>query len=258
MTTIIIDDNNQAAQTLADKLRTYDEIEVTGIAANGKDGLTLIEQQQPDLIFLDVELPDISGIDFLERMNCRGHHSRIIMYTAYGHYMLPAFRNHAFDFLTKPIDDAELRTVIRRVCLTPHPVQPSPAPAAAMATAADGDGIQKGSDGKLLLYTNTMDFRLVDIRDIGIFSYNHELRLWEVYVSGTPSPVRLKRAVNSDALLAIDPNLMRVSQRHIINVTYLIEVTDNVCRFYPPFDKIADVRVGRFYRKKLIDRFCSL
>ncbi len=256
MTTIIIDDNTQAAKTLADKLLAYKELEVTGIAANGKDGLTLIEQQQPDLIFLDIELPDISGIDFLERMNFRSdYHGRIVMYTAYGHYMLPAFRNHAFDFLTKPIDDAELRTVIRRVCLTPPPtVQQDNT---SQPTTEEGD-IQSDKDGKLLLYTNTMDFRLVDVRDIGVFSYNHELRLWEVYVSGTASPIRLKRAVNSDALLAIDSNLMRVSQRHIINITYLIEVTDNVCRFYPPFDKIADVRVGRFYRKKLIDRFCSL
>lgn len=257
MTTIIIDDNPQAAQTLADKLHAYKEIEVTGIAANGKDGLTLIEQQRPDLIFLDIELPDISGIDFLERMNFRGdHHGRIVMYTAHGHYMLPAFRNHAFDFLTKPIDDDELRTVIRRVCLTPPPAVQQQEKMTQPTT--EDDGIQPDKDGKLLLYTNTMDFRLVDIRDIGVFSYNHELRLWEVYVSGTSSPIRLKRAVNSDALLAIDPNLMRVSQRHIINITYLIEVTDNVCRFYPPFDKIADVRVGRFYRKKLIDRFCSL
>ncbi len=255
MTTIIIDDNTQAAQILADKLIAYNDIEVVGIAANGKDGLTLIEQHHPDLLFLDIELPDISGLDFLERMNYRGdQHCRIIMYTAYGHYMLPAFRNHAFDFITKPLDDAELRTVIRRACLTPPPAvqQQTCAP-----TTEDGD-IEPGKDGKLLLYTNTMDFRLVDVRDIGIFSYNHELRLWEVYVSGSATPVRLKRAVNSDALLAIDPNLVRVSQRHIINITYLIEVTDNVCRFYPPFDKIADVRVGRFYRKKLIDRFCSL
>ncbi len=255
MTTIIIDDNTQAAQILADKLIAYNDIEVVGIAANGKDGLTLIEQHHPDLLFLDIELPDISGLDFLERMNYRGdQHCHIIMYTAYGHYMLPAFRNHAFDFITKPLDDAELRTVIRRACLTPPPAvqQQTCAP-----TTEDGD-IEPGKDGKLLLYTNTMDFRLVDVRDIGIFSYNHELRLWEVYVSGSATPVRLKRAVNSDALLAIDPNLVRVSQRHIINITYLIEVTDNVCRFYPPFDKIDDVRVGRFYRKKLIDRFCSL
>ncbi len=255
MTTIIIDDNTQAAQILADKLLAYNDIEVAGIAANGKDGLTLIEQHHPDLLFLDIELPDISGLDFLERINYRGdQHCRIIMYTAYGHYMLPAFRNHAFDFITKPLDDAELRTVIRRACLTPPPAvqQQTCAP-----TTEDGD-IEPGKDGKLLLYTNTMDFRLVDVRDIGIFSYNHELRLWEVYVSGSATPVRLKRAVNSDALLAIDPNLVRVSQRHIINITYLIEVTDNVCRFYPPFDKIDDVRVGRFYRKKLIDRFCSL
>jgi len=51
--------------------------------------------------------------------------------------------------------------------------------------------------------------------------------------------------------------LVLVSQKHIINLGYLIEVADNTCHFYPPFEKLDDVKVGRFFRKKLIDRFSS-
>ncbi len=56
-------------------------------------------------------------------------------------------------------------------------------------------------------------------------------------------------------IVALDPSLVRVSQKHIINLTYLMEVTDNTCRLFPPFNNLTDVKVGRFYRKKLIEMF---
>lgn len=257
MKTIIIDDDAKAAQALAELLKAYDEVEFCGLATTGMAGLQLLNDTHPDLLFLDVELPDISGIEFLERLTLSGSRCRVVMFTAYGRFMLPAFRNKAFDFLLKPIDPAELRTVMRRVCLDSFH-QPAASVGTTEAVPTGIDGISRSADGKYLLYTNAVDFRLVDIRDIGVFSYNRDLRLWEVSVSGIREPVRLKRSVTSDALLSLDSHLVRVSQHHIINITYLIEVVDNTCHFYPPFDKIEDVHVGRFFRKKLIDRFCSL
>lgn len=100
MKIIIVDDEKMAANALADKLKEYDETELVGVAYNGMDGLKLLEEKQPDLMFLDVELPDISGIEFLERIDgMTDGRCRVVMYTAHGRYMLPAFRNKAFDFL---------------------------------------------------------------------------------------------------------------------------------------------------------------
>lgn len=262
MKIVIVDDEKSAAQALADKLLAYDDAEVSGIATNGMDGLRLMADVRPDLMFLDIELPDISGIDFLERIGgVDGGHCRVVMYTAHGRYMLSAFRNKAFDYLMKPIDDGELRSIMRRVCIDRHPADTptSPSQQPLEYTPAieplGSDGITRRNDGKYIVYTNAVDFRLVDIRDIGIFSYNHELRVWEVTISGQKDPIRLKRSVNSDMILALNDMLVRVSQKHIINLSYLIEVADNTCHFYPPFDKLSDVKVGRFFRKKLIDRF---
>lgn len=95
-------------------------------------------------------------------------------------------------------------------------------------------------------------------REIGVLTYNRELRLWEMTLSNQKAPIRLKRNVGSDALLSLNNQLVRVSQKHIINLGYLMEVTNNTCRFYPPFDKVEDVKVGRLFRKKLIDQFCNL
>ena len=247
MKIIIVDDEKMAANALADKLKEYDETELVGVAYNGMDGLKLLEEKQPDLMFLDVELPDISGIEFLERIDgMTDGRCRVVMYTAHGRYMLPAFRNKAFDFLLKPIEDNELHMILRRACIDRRPnLQHSESV------------IANNNDGKYLVYTNAVDFRLIDIRDIGVFTYNHELRVWEMTIAGKDDPIRLKRNVNSDMLLELNDALVRVSQKHIINLGYLIEVADNTCHFYPPFDKLSDVKVGRLFRKKLIDRFSS-
>lgn len=255
MKTIIIDDDLKAAQYLEQQLKDYPDVEVDGIASNGIDGLRLMGEKRPELLFLDIELPDISGIDFLERIDNYAHgHCRVVMYSAYDKFMLPAFRNRAFDFLVKPFDSQELRTVMQRVYADRKYAPEQPGAASKQASEA-GKAME---DGKYLLYTNAVDFRLVNIRDIGVFQYNSDTRTWEVVLTGVEEPVKLKRNVNSDMLVAISSDFVQVHQKYIINMCYLIEVADNCCRFFPPFDHIDYVRVGRFYRRKLVEKFSSL
>lgn len=255
MKTIIIDDDLKAAQYLEQQLKDYPDVEIDGIASNGIDGLRLMGEKRPELLFLDIELPDISGIDFLERIDNYTHgHCRVVMYSAYDKFMLPAFRNRAFDFLVKPFDSQELRTVMQRVYADRKYAPEQPGAASKQANEAG----KAMDDGKYLLYTNAVDFRLVNIRDIGVFQYNSDTRTWEVVLTGVEEPVKLKRNVNSDMLVAISPDFVQVHQKFIINMSYLIEVADNCCRFFPPFDNINYVRVGRFYRRKLVEKFSSL
>lgn len=162
--------------------------------------------------------------------------------------MLPAFRNKAFDFLLKPVDDKELDTVISRFYDERENGKMD----------VSKDEIVKSNEGKLLFYTNTVDFRLIQIRDICVFSYDHDTRVWVAVAAGCDKPLRLKRNVNKDVLLGIDSSFIQVSQKYIININYLLEVCDNICRFYPPFDNIDYVKVGRFYRRKLIKRFSAI
>lgn len=97
---VIVDDDKAAANALAKKLAAYDETELCGIALNGLDGLRMINETRPDVLFLDIELPDISGIEFLEHVNCLPQYKcRTVMYTAHDRFMLSAFRNKAFDYL---------------------------------------------------------------------------------------------------------------------------------------------------------------
>lgn len=195
MNIAIVDDDKTAARLLADKLKGFEEAHISGIAANGMDGLALVMDTNPDLLFLDIELPDISGIEFLERIaDSAASDCRVVMYTAHQKFMLSAFRNQAFDYLMKPIDDQELRTIIRRVCLDmqmPKPVSPvrvAVADNAANAVTMYADGIGRRTDGKFLIYTNAVDFRLVDVRDIGIVAYQHGSRVWRCTSQDLTSP----------------------------------------------------------------------
>lgn len=250
MKAIIIDDDTAAIDILANKLQAYEDIHVVGMATNGKSGINLTKNCSPDILFLDVELPDMSGVEFLEQMNevLKGW-CQVIMYTGHDGYMLPAFRNNAFDYLLKPIDDSELEKIIRRLYANKSKIK---------SPFETGIVKQQNSDGKLLFYTNTVDFRLVHIRDIGMFQYNHDQRVWEAVVAGRKDPIKLKRSVNNESLLTIDNRFIQVSQRYVININYLLEVNDNFCRLYPPFDKLDYIKVGRLFRKKLIERFNTL
>lgn len=69
MKAVIIDDEKAAALDLARRLEAYPDINVVGTAQCGVDGLELLAKHNPDVLFLDIEMPDLSGIDFLERMD---------------------------------------------------------------------------------------------------------------------------------------------------------------------------------------------
>lgn len=112
--------------------------------------------------------------------------------------------------------------------------------------------------GHMLLYLNTEDFIIVGLSDVGFFQYNNPQRSWEVVVADEKKPVRLKQHLNRDAILALSKKFVQVSQSYIINIGYLSKVKDNYCVFNPPFDEYTHVKVGSYFRKKLIDSFRTL
>ena len=110
---LIIDDDPFIRDLLQDKLNQYiPEIEVLDFASSGSEGLDKIRIHQPDLIFLDVEMADMTGFEMLSRLEEIPF--QIIFITSYSHYAIKAIRFNALDYLVKPIDLGELRTSIKR------------------------------------------------------------------------------------------------------------------------------------------------
>ena len=99
--TVIIDDEPLAIDSIRNYLDSHPEIAIVAECPNGFDGLKAINQLKPDLVFLDIMMPKLSGFEMLELMD---HQPVIIFSTAYDQYALKAFEQNAIDYLLKPYD----------------------------------------------------------------------------------------------------------------------------------------------------------
>ena len=114
ITTIIIDDEPKGRQALRQKLSTYcSNVQIMAEAANGKEALVLIQKHQPQLIFLDIEMPVMNGFEMLNAIVEKNFH--VIFTTAYDQYAIKAIRYAAFDYLLKPVDIEELITAVGKI-----------------------------------------------------------------------------------------------------------------------------------------------
>ena len=110
---LIIDDNPFIIDSLSDQIRQHHpEIEIIGNARSGREGLEKLRTLKPGLVFLDVEMPDMTGFDLLGQL--REITFQTIFITSFSHYAIKAIRFNALDYLLKPIEEEELRQAIRR------------------------------------------------------------------------------------------------------------------------------------------------
>lgn len=114
ITAIIIDDEAKGRLALREKLLAYcKQIKILAEAGNGREALLLIQHHQPQLIFLDIEMPRMNGFEMLNELPEKNFH--IIFTTAYDQYAIKAIKYAAFDYLLKPIDIEELKTAISKL-----------------------------------------------------------------------------------------------------------------------------------------------
>ena len=111
--TVLIDDEINALEALEWKLNRYiEDIEI--IKCNSpQEGIDVIESEKPDLVFLDIEMPEIDGFELLKRLNYKGF--QLIFTTAHDEFALKAIKVSAIDYLLKPVDKDELITAIEKV-----------------------------------------------------------------------------------------------------------------------------------------------
>jgi two-component system LytT family response regulator len=110
--TIIIDDERLARNELKKLLQEFAEIEVIDEAANVDEGLEKIEQHNPDLIFLDIQMPGKTGFDLLEELH---RAPKVVFTTAYDEFALKAFEVNALDYLLKPVEPKRLSDAIQKL-----------------------------------------------------------------------------------------------------------------------------------------------
>ena len=156
---ILVDDEKLASEELAYQLRDFPDIEVVATASNGLEALKLIEDLEPELVFLDVQMPGLDGLGVIRKLR----ESNVplpyfIMATAYDQYAVEAFRWEALDYLLKPVEKERLVMAIERArkgvaerAKTAQPDLPPPKPT-----------LQRS---KLLIKSNQRNF-IVDAKEV--------------------------------------------------------------------------------------------
>src|SRR4051812_30870142 len=109
---IIVDDERLARAELKKLLQAYPDIDVIDEAANADEGVDKIENQNPDIIFLDIQMPGKTGFDLLSDLERAPH---VIFTTAYDEYALKAFEVNALDYLLKPIEPRRLADAVHKL-----------------------------------------------------------------------------------------------------------------------------------------------
>lgn len=111
---VIVDDELNGAEALRELLLSvFPELEVREIATNAFDGIKAVKKHQPEVLFLDINMPRHSGFEVLEHIDRRDLF--IVFTTAHEEYAINAIRNNAFDYLLKPIDADELDSCLKRI-----------------------------------------------------------------------------------------------------------------------------------------------
>jgi two-component system LytT family response regulator/two-component system response regulator LytT len=116
LSAIIVDDEQLAREELAFLLKDFPEIEVVATGTNGLEAMALIEKFEPDIAFLDVQMPGLDGIGVVRRLRERrdGYLPHIVFSTAFDQYAVEAFRLEALDYVLKPIEKERLAETIAR------------------------------------------------------------------------------------------------------------------------------------------------
>jgi two-component system LytT family response regulator len=211
--TIIIDDERLARNELKKLLQDFGEIEIIDEASNVQEGLEKIEQHNPDLIFLDIQMPGKTGFDLLEELE---RAPRVIFTTAYDEFALKAFEVNALDYLLKPVEPKRLSDAIQKIQLDEG----------LNGAHANGNGAAAASKGGLLTEEDQV---FVKDGERCWFVKLNEIRLFEsvgnyAKVFFGPNKPLILKSLNSLEERLDDKVFFRANRKHIINMRWIEKI----------------------------------
>ena len=115
MRVLVVDDEPLVRERICALLAGHPDVEVVGECADGPSALGASGEVAPDVVFLDIQMPGLSGLEIAETWKAEGRLPAIVFVTAFDEYAVEAFRLHALDYLTKPIDPERFREALGRV-----------------------------------------------------------------------------------------------------------------------------------------------
>lgn len=251
---IIVEDEELEAKKLADALTNYGDFSIAGIMPSLRKARKAIEKTHPDLLFLDIELPDGKGYNLIDKLRSYiTWNMKTVFYTAHDKYMLNAIRSEAFDYLLKPFDKNDLDGIVKKFLERKHEEENLLSPNTVPYAQSPVSHIDNQC---FIIQLLSGDIRVVKTSDIGIFRYNGARRIWEVLLFNQDW-VPLRSNMKPEQIVQYSDYFIRTHQSYIINISYLAMIHDNTCLMYPPFNQ-NEVPISSRYKKMLKQRFRPL
>lgn len=220
-------------------------VDVVGTSFDADEAAEKIVETEPDLIFLDVELPTMSGLDFCTKIRSElKPETKVVFYTGHDKYMLDAIRREAFDYLMKPPTEQELGQIMTRyyenkLMDAPH-------------SAHSEDRLP------IILVVNGLNEHLtLRLSDCAFFRYNQDRRLWEVVCMNGKSYM-LRHRTTSELIQNYSSDLIQIHKRFIVNINHIKKIQDAQCILNEPFENVNELRVSKNYRAALLAAFYAL
>jgi len=202
---LLVEDEPEARRMLRDFLADAPWVEVVGEVADGREAVASIDRLQPRLVILDVRLPELSGLEVLEKIQ---HQPEVVFATAFDRYAVAAFELGALDYLVKPFGRERFRTMLervrRRLVLAPD----APASPERARSALGGAPLRR-------LFARTGD-RIVPIPAAAILRVQARGDYAEVHAPGGPFLLHVSL---TELAVRLDPErFLQVHRSHIVNL----------------------------------------
>jgi two-component system LytT family response regulator len=202
MKAIIIDDERLARTELKKLLQDYPEVEVIDEAANADEGISKIESLNPDLVFLDIQMPGKTGFDMLEQLEKA---PQVIFTTAYDEFALKAFEVNALDYLVKPVEPKRLADAIHKLQAIEQKETRAEGEYTNNSILSENDQVFV-KDGERCWFVKLSEIRLFE--SVGNYA--------KVFF-GTNKPLILK-SLNALEERLDEKNFFRANRKHIVNL----------------------------------------
>lgn len=203
MRALLVDDERLARVEFTRLLEKFPEIEIVGEASNGEEAIEKIEELNPDLVFLDIQMPGMTGFEVLEHLHIV---PSIIFVTAYDEYALKAFEVNALDYILKPVELNRLEKAIEKVKMDKEE----------KANLSD----EKLSYNSQIFIKDGEKCWFVQMEKVRMFeSEGNYVRLY----FENSKPMILKSLNNLEKRLS-DKEFFRISRKYIINLTWIEKV----------------------------------
>ncbi len=210
---VIVDDESKAREIIVEMLKLYcSDVEVVGQAHNVAKGYEVINTLKPDLVLLDIKMPDGSGFDLLNKFDKLNF--KVIFITAHEEYAIKAFRFSALDYILKPIDPSDLISAVEKVSGVDSVNNINEQFKTFKDNFYNGNSTQE----KKIVLKTTENIYIISIKDV--IRCQSEKNYTYFYFNNRERIIVSKTLKDFDEILT-DYGFMRIHRSHLVNVTYI-------------------------------------